>query len=474
LKQNKFNENIAATKIASTYKMFRTRKNYQKSYQSILTIQLFWKSYRQRKSYLEIKNSVSIVQHWYRNIKHGQLERSKFIKGKLSVLKIQNAYRTYKQNTVILTSLKALLQHRNAARVIEKYYLVYIKKKKYEKLLELQTNSVRTIQRAYDKYLLAKQQRMKGDAAIKIQNAFRQYQENKKTKEQMEQRKLCLTEFTHASRKCLAVLRMQRWYRNMLVQRVAIKERKIMDNAAKIQALWRGYRVRRTIKDKRVKEARRKISIANANVTEPMKLCNRTRSALDYLLHVKNLSTVHDALQHLDTVTLLSFKCCERLITDNALPVIFRILHYGNRSLPWISIKQVAFSILLNVAKCPTTYRYVYHQDESMNIILEQMANFRDKKAFIFPIACNLITVLCHDEDIKKDILRNKKHIEKITIFYRLNLRKQKLDLKRSQNLKTKEQQYSTTAWHRRASCINSRDPFTAINMLIRRLELSL
>ena len=52
-----------------------------------------------------------------------------------------------------------------------------------------------------------------------------------------------------------------------------------------------------------------------------------------------------------ETSTTLSFNCCKRLVEDNALPVIFRIINYGNRSLPWISIKQVAFNILLNLAK---------------------------------------------------------------------------------------------------------------------------
>ena len=52
-----------------------------------------------------------------------------------------------------------------------------------------------------------------------------------------------------------------------------------------------------------------------------------------------------------DVSTSLSFRCCEKLIEDNALPVIFRIVNYGNRSLPWISIKQMAFSILMNLAK---------------------------------------------------------------------------------------------------------------------------
>jgi len=57
--------------------------------------------------------------------------------------------------------------------------------------------------------------------------------------------------------------------------------------------------VRRQIKDARLKEVRERIETANNNVTESMKLCNRTRSALDYLLKVKNLSTVYEALKQL-------------------------------------------------------------------------------------------------------------------------------------------------------------------------------
>lgn len=70
------------------------------------------------------------------------------------------------------------------------------------------------------------------------------------------------------------------------------------------------------VKDKRITDARRRIDVANQNVTEPMKLCNRTKSALDYLLHVKNLSTVHDALRHLGRFFSHLQKCLrpERII----------------------------------------------------------------------------------------------------------------------------------------------------------------
>ena len=50
--------------------------------------------------------------------------------------------------------------------------------------------------------------------------------------------------------------------------------------------------------------------MANSNVTEPMKLCNRTRSALDYLLKCKNLTTVREAFLHLGKFIMTVFFRC--------------------------------------------------------------------------------------------------------------------------------------------------------------------
>lgn len=65
------------------------------------------------------------------------------------------------------------------------------------------------------------------------------------------------------------------------------------------QTFWRGYRVRRTVSSLKVKRVRRRIESANAAATEPMKLCNRTRSALDFLLKCKNISRIVGALTNL-------------------------------------------------------------------------------------------------------------------------------------------------------------------------------
>ena len=68
------------------------------------------------------------------------------------------------------------------------------------------------------------------------------------------------------------------------------------------------------------------------------------------------------------------------------------------------------------------------------------------------------------------------KILSKFTSFYKMSERKVKMDSQRKQSIRLKqekEQPYSKTAWHRRASTVNSKDPHTAIQMLARRLELT-
>ena len=98
------------------------------------------------------------------------------------------------------------------------------------------------------------------------------------------------------------------------------------------QTFWRGYRVRRTVSSLKVKRVRRRIESANAAATEPMKLCNRTRSALDFLLKCKNISRIVGALtnlgkfdveiprQHISLKSLISqsIRTCNRRVVVSA------------------------------------------------------------------------------------------------------------------------------------------------------------
>ena len=57
--------------------------------------------------------------------------------------------------------------------------------------------------------------------------------------------------------------------------------------------------VRRSIVDRKMIRARERIESANSEATEPKKLCNRTKSALSYLLNCRNVSTIYEALRNL-------------------------------------------------------------------------------------------------------------------------------------------------------------------------------
>jgi len=66
-----------------------------------------------------------------------------------------------------------------------------------------------------------------------------------------------------------------------------------------VQAVWRGYFLRRQIKDKKVHEVRKKVEEATRNVKEENKLYYRTSLALDFLLTYRHVSQVLQALVHL-------------------------------------------------------------------------------------------------------------------------------------------------------------------------------
>merc|ERR1712232_1160672 len=95
-----------------------------------------------------------------------------------------------------------------------------------------------------------------------------------------------------------------------------------------------------------IKEARRKVIKANENATEDMKLCNRTSSALEWLLTSKNLAHILQACNALSVCTKLSKECCVAFLNTNAVDVIFALVKSCNRSEPHIKVLEAALVTL--------------------------------------------------------------------------------------------------------------------------------
>ena len=57
--------------------------------------------------------------------------------------------------------------------------------------------------------------------------------------------------------------------------------------------------MRKNTVNRKINEGRERIKSANSEATETKKLCNRTKSALSYLLNCRNVSTIYEALKNL-------------------------------------------------------------------------------------------------------------------------------------------------------------------------------
>ena len=66
-----------------------------------------------------------------------------------------------------------------------------------------------------------------------------------------------------------------------------------------LQALWRGHRSRRLNDNAKLVKLRHRLRQVSAAVREEDKLCNKTSSALEYLLRYKHFSDILEALKNL-------------------------------------------------------------------------------------------------------------------------------------------------------------------------------
>ncbi|XP_076352254.1 abnormal spindle-like microcephaly-associated protein homolog [Tachypleus tridentatus] len=169
--------------------------------------------------------------------------------------------------------------------------------------------------------------------------------------------------------------------RSWLVYRRLVKEQ---NAATVIQAAWRGHVQRCKLKSRQLKTIRERLKTVNANATEDKKLCNRTTSALDFLLRCRNLSYILSALMHLDVVTRLSASCCEKIAEGSAVEILFQLIRSCNRSLPHMELIKYSTNILLNLAKYDKTVDSVWTVTGSLDTLLDLLRIYREKGETIF------------------------------------------------------------------------------------------
>ncbi|NXK98538.1 ASPM protein, partial [Formicarius rufipectus] len=462
------NEMRAAQVIQAWFRGYKARKEYAAVVKATLIIQSCFRMKQLRTWFLEMKFCALTIQRRWRATLTARMVRHHFLATKNATIKIQLAYRHYRA--------RKLLRKVSAAVIIQKHLQAWQK----GRLQFMGYNKTRR-------------------AVIKLQAFMRGYLVRKKISEQKQKKRLLhftaaayhhisaikiqrtyrihLT-FKLAQNQILSVLLIQRWFRAKMQQKRFLKDyqriirlqrairgwlnrrndaatiiqrnvrrflacrrrRKFAVGITKFQALWRGYSWRKMNDTAKTRALRRSLEKANEKSREENKLCNRTATAIEYLLKYKHLSYILAALNHLEVATRLSSLCCENMAQSRAIFSIFLLIRRCNRSVPCMDVIRYSVQVLLNVSKYERTTQAVYEAENSVDTLLDLLQMYRgkagdkvsEKGGSIFTKTCCLLAILSKDSKRALEIRRMPRTVSCIQSLYKLTARKHRMDAERT------------------------------------------
>uniref|UniRef100_A0A672PJ10 Abnormal spindle-like microcephaly-associated protein homolog n=1 Tax=Sinocyclocheilus grahami TaxID=75366 RepID=A0A672PJ10_SINGR len=436
-------------KLQAHYRMFVAQRRYRRLQAATVTFQKHYRAHRatveQRSSYLKTLQSIKILQARVR----GHIEYRSFQRLRASAITIQvcNSPYLYSQITATVKIQSAFrgfsqrrryYQQRDAVIILQRHFRVLRLARIKEKNRRRQHNATVYLQALWRGWLVKEMacaaRRLRFTAAvyhhlcaIKIQRALRAHWALKSAKRKISsvlyiqqcfraklQRKRYLKDrediiktqkavrtWLHRRNKAAATI--QHEVRKLLLRR---RKERLQRGIIMAQALWRGHCSRKHHDTSKVISMRHRLRKVNQGVKEEDKLCNKTTTALSYLLGLQNYAYILAALKHLDTATRLSPECCERLVESGATHTIFTLIRSCNRSVPSMEIITLSIQVLLNLSKYNRTIDAVYEVDSSVETLLELLQIYREKAGdkvaekggSIFTKACFLLVLLVQDE----------------------------------------------------------------------------
>ncbi|XP_074655688.1 uncharacterized protein LOC141909201 [Tubulanus polymorphus] len=423
----------AALTIQSYWRMRVIKLRFTRTRRAVIEIQRRWRACvlarRVRYEYLVMLGALITVQSHVR----GTLARKRYDLKKMRVaaIAIQKRWRSHRETRMIRAAVRiqswfrmrrARSAYASTIRAITRIQAIVRGAIARERFANIRQERILEIQRRNEKRKVAAviiqrfvREWIKKREAIKIQDdAARIIQRWTRAK---------LTQKRYRTKRSAAVI-IQRHVREWIQRHQAVK---IRDKASRIiQAFWRGHSIRRNVKNKKIINARKRISDANRNVTDSKRLCNRTTYGLDCLLKCRQLSLILEAVMNLEIASRYSWTCCERMVGGNAVHVLFTLIHNCNRSVPHMEIIKYIISILINLAKCKRTQRYVYESSNSLSILVELLQHYLGK-GIVFTKTCTLIAILAQDEDRAKHMAADKANMDKIVSIQNITERKNQL-----------------------------------------------
>ncbi|XP_027883744.1 abnormal spindle-like microcephaly-associated protein isoform X2 [Xiphophorus couchianus] len=371
--------------LQAAYRGMKSRRMIGKRREAASVIQSAFRVHRERQRYLKLKSSALTIQRKYRATKEAKVMKNRYSLMRKAVVTLQRCCRAWKEKRQVLEAARAEQRLHFTAAVFHHLSAIKIQRAlRAHWALESakrQIQSVVTIQR----WVRARLQR-------------RRYLEDRR-KVVMVQR--VVRRWLARRHKAAAVI--QEVTRKFLLDR---RQKRAQRGIVKAQALWRGHRSRMLSDNPKLLKLRLRLRKISAEVREEDKLCNKTSSALEYLLRYKHFSFILEALKNLEAATRLSPECCERLVGSDATGVIFTLIRSCNRSGPCMEVITFSVQILLNLSKYHLTIEAVYSVENSLETLLDLLQKYREKAGdkvaekggSIFTKACFLLALLLQDE----------------------------------------------------------------------------
>uniref|UniRef100_A0A3Q1GV53 Abnormal spindle-like microcephaly-associated protein ASH domain-containing protein n=1 Tax=Acanthochromis polyacanthus TaxID=80966 RepID=A0A3Q1GV53_9TELE len=469
-KQKKQYEQIrkAAIILQAAYRGQRVRKEVACHHQAATVIQSVFRKHREQAKFQGMRLSAIIIQRWYRAHVLQRKDRENFLMHRAATV-IQSYWRGSVQRRIFQTKREAAVklqrrvravwlgreernnytQMRKAAVTLQKCCRGWIARRQVleaaqaEKRLRFTSAvfhhvSAIKIQRALRAHWALESAKRQIHSVITIQRWVRARQQRSRYLE--DRKKVVIAQRVVKSwlaRRHKAASIIQQAVRKFLLLR---RQKRVERGIVKAQALWRGHRSRRLNDNPKIVKLRHRLRQVSADVREEDKLCNKTSSALDYLLRYKHFSYILEALKNLETATRLSPECCERLVESGATNVIFTLIRCCNRSVPCMDVITFSIQILLNLSKYHKTIEAVFSVEDSVETLLDLLQRYREKAGdkvaekggSIFTKACFLVALLLQDKHRAQEVMKLPKVLDRIRSIYRLTARKHKMDAERT------------------------------------------
>ncbi|KAF1604270.1 hypothetical protein FQV09_0002587, partial [Eudyptes chrysolophus] len=240
----------ACIRIQAVVRGYLVRKRIQRWRETAVFLQACYRMRRDRQRYLSIYSAAVVIQKHYRAYEKQLCQRQEFLQVKKAAVCLQAAYRGYKERK------KLKLEYRAAIK-IQTAFRAHAARMKYKAMVQASI----VIQRWYRTYKTGNRQRLKflmtRAAVLSLQAAFRSW----KVRKQIQRQCVAATKIQSAFRKFMAlkkfrltnhaVLTIQKHYRaSVLGQKQRQEYVQLRNSVVRLQAIWRGKTVRKTIQKK--------------------------------------------------------------------------------------------------------------------------------------------------------------------------------------------------------------------------------